>query len=313
MNSSLKGLFEQYILECQFSARLRPETIRGYLEAFKNFAAIMPEVNSPNMICTEMMVEFFKRLQTRKRVVGKDTIKVGIRDSTVKTYWCRMNAFFEWLVIKAQIGKNPLKEIKPPHPVYQDQRALAGEDIHKIISALTLHASNPFMLKRDVAMVNMLIFCGLRKNELLSLRISDIDIENRLLTVRAETSKSKKTRQIPLNPTVMFHLVEYLKELKYSKKKAGCLIAASKTDSGMTSHGLKHWVKRLVQLSGVKFHVHRFRHTFACNLAKQNVSAVKIQKLMGHADLRMTMTYLRSLSVEDLRDDVNKLCIADLV
>ena len=66
-------------------------------------------------------------------------------------------------------------------------------------------------------------------------------------------------------------------------------------------------------LSGVKFHLHRFRHTFTHNLAAKNDSAVKIQKLLGHSDLRMTQRYLRSLTPEDMREDVDRLNIDDLV
>lgn len=81
----------------------------------------------------------------------------------------------------------------------------------------------------------------------------------------------------------------------------------------MGSNGLKHWVKKISRLSGVKIYVHRFRQTFAGNLAKQNVNVAKIQKLMGHKEIKVTMTYLRSLAVEDFREDVNKLGIAYMV
>jgi integrase len=76
--------------------------------------------------------------------------------------------------------------------------------------------------------------------------------------------------------------------------------------------GLKHWVKRISQLSGVKFHIHRFRHTFATNLAMQDVGAIKIQKLMGHTDIKMTQTYLRSVSTEEMSEDINKLSYENL-
>jgi integrase len=313
MKKNLQQLFDEYIQECQYSSRMRMETLRGYKEVFRHFLAMMPHVTTAQSLSNEVMTEFFMLLQIRKRIVGKNTVKVGVKDSTIKTYWSKMNAFFKWLHAKSLIVVNPLSTIKPPQPVYDDQRALEREEIHKIISAITLHSNTSLILKRDMAMLSILVFCGLRRNELISLQIRDINIENRLLTVRAETSKSKKTRLIPMNPTLMLHLTEYLKELRKCGKRTQYLIVASNTDNGITKHGLKHWVNRLNILSGVKFHVHRFRHTFACNLAKQNVSAVKIQKLLGHADLRMTMTYLRSLTVEDLRDDVNRLCIADLV
>jgi integrase len=53
--------------------------------------------------------------------------------------------------------------------------------------------------------------------------------------------------------------------------------------------------------------LHQFRHTFACNLARNNVSAIKLQMLLGHSDLKMTQKYLRSLDVEDVREDIVSL------
>ena len=83
-------------------------------------------------------------------------------------------------------------------------------------------------------------------------------------------------------------------------------------DRRLTLHGFKHWVERVIKLSGVKFHLHRFRHTFATNLAMQNAGVIKIQKLMGHSDIKITQTYLRSVSTEDMREDVNKLSFENL-
>jgi integrase len=108
------------------------------------------------------------------------------------------------------------------------------------------------------------------------------------------------------------HLQEYLSVRKAKGYKTPLLFSSHSADIGLTSHGLKHWVARITKLSGVRFHVHRFRHTFATNLAMQDVGIIKIQKLMGHADIKMTQTYLRSVSTEDMREDVNKLSFENL-
>ena len=70
---------------------------------------------------------------------------------------------------------------------------------------------------------------------------------------------------------------------------------------------LKHWVKSLIKKSGVKLHLHQFRHTFACKLAEADTNLFKIQKLMGHASITMTMKYARSLQTSDMADDIAKI------
>lgn len=309
---SLEESFNVYINECQFVKRLRPETIRGSKEAIKHFLKLMPELLSMSELTTETVTLFFKRLQTRERVVGKGTKKMGIKDSTAMSYAGRLKTFFKWLTERHYIDYNPFEHLSFPRPAYIDHRALTGEEIKKIMGAVVQAAANPFLLKRDLAMIAMLTFCGLRRNELVSLEMRDIDLFNGYVTVRPETSKSKTIRKVPINMHLKMHISEYQEERKRVGTKAAAFFVSNRVDKGLTKHGLKHWVARISHLSSVKVYLHRFRHTFATNLAMQDVGLAKIQKLMGHKDIKMTQTYLRSVSTEDMINDVNKLSFETL-
>jgi integrase len=311
---TLQQLFEEYIDECQYTTRLRPETIKGYRAVFKHFSTMMPEVVAVEFLTMEMMNEFFKRIQLRERIVGKNTKKVGLNDSTIFTYGSKLNAFLEWLVRKNLLGKNPLDTIKLKRPEYTDSRALEKSDVDKIITAIALHFASPLMLRRDMAMVSLLLFCGLRAGEFISLKVQDVDMVKLELTVRGETSKSKKTRVLPVHPTLGLHLREYITERNKRGYKTEQLIVSGNEDKGLLSrHGLKHWTERMKRLSGVKFHLHQFRHSFACNLLFSGANIIQIQRLMGHADPKMTLAYLRSITTEDSQGIINKLTIDNLV
>ncbi len=212
------------------------------------------------------------------------------------------------MVERGLIFKNPL-EGKPPRVTYEDRRALDHESIKKIISAISLHSSNALILKRDTAMVYLLSFTGIRLGEFISLEASDVDMKNRILRIRGETSKSKIARQIPIQDILFLHLEEYIKERNKRGYTTYHFFVSSHGDWGLTRHGLKNWVKSLIKKSGVKFHLHRFRHTFATDLAENDTNLFKVQKLLGHKDIRMTMVYVRSMKPEDLREDVNKLTL----
>ena len=163
------------------------------------------------------------------------------------------------------------------------------------------------MLRRDTFMVSVLLFCGLRKGEFISLRVNDVDIEKKEITIRKETSKSGRSRVLPMHQTLVMHLKDYLRERNILGLKTEWLIVSNRGDRGLSREGLKHWVKNLEEKSGVKFHLHRFRHTFACKLDEANVSAFKIQKLLGHSSILMTMRYVRSMKTEDLGGDIGKI------
>ena len=77
MKKDLAQLFEEYIDQCKHSSGLRSETIRSYKEAFRHFSVIMSEILIPQDLSSEIMAEFFKRIRTRERIIGKNTLKIG--------------------------------------------------------------------------------------------------------------------------------------------------------------------------------------------------------------------------------------------
>lgn len=300
-------LYEQYINESEYSARLRPSTLKCYKEVFDLFQQIVPEVISTSDLNAQMCSEFFKRLQMRVRKVGKGDFRKGVKNSTIITYRNKLNPFLNWLRIRGEIANNPLSELPIPKLDTKEKKQLTDAEVRKLYSAITVKSKNSFLLRRDTLIISLLFFSGLRSNEVQALQVNDIDLEKQLLMVRKKIAKSGKERYIPLHPTLRMHIVDYLKERNSRKFTTPYLLASNNQDNGLTMYGLKHWVHTLSIKSGVKFHLHQFRHTFACNLAKRDVNAVKIQKLLGHSSLDMTMTYLHSISSQSLREDVNKL------
>lgn len=306
---SLKELFENYISECRYSKQLRPETMKSYTDVFHTFQKIMPEVLYVKDIRPYIMAEFLKRVSTRERTIGKDAKRIGVKPSTIRTYYNKLIAFFRWLEDRGYLKEiiTP-KMVKPPRPSYQDEKALTEEEISKIMTAITLNGmQTPFGYIRDLVLVNLLLYTGIRRGELLGLRIEDVDLNKRLLMINAATSKSKKKRSIPLHYSLIIHLSSYLEERKKLGYYNPQLIISSRTGLPLSIHGLKHWVKKYSKLSGVIFHLHCFRHTFACRLAKTRADIVSIMNVMGHSSIRVTEVYLRSIKSEDSRNYIEKL------
>ncbi|WKD85216.1 Tyrosine recombinase XerC [Polaribacter huanghezhanensis] len=277
----------------------------GYREVLNNFLNLIPEVETPEDIKPFMVSEFFKRLGERAKGNG-----IELKVSTIRTYYNKLMVFFRWLEEHDYIEKYSLskKIVKPPNPTYEDEKALNESEVSKIISAIALNNSeDEFMYKRDLVIVSILLYTGIRRGELLGLRTYDIDFEERTLFINGKTSKSRKSRFIPLHYSLLMNLKSYLKLCKKRRLKCEHLIVSSRQDRAFTDHGLKHWVDKYIRLSGVKFHIHRFRHTFACTLAKQNADIISIMNVLGHSSTLMTERYLRSIKSENSRLFIEKL------
>lgn len=298
--------FKEFENECKYASRLRAETMRGYKEVFKLFLKVMPEVGNVTSLTSPTLNKFFERIQTRQRMVGKN-LKTGVKSSTIKTQWSKLNVFFKWLKQKGYIEENPLEKVRPPRVSYDDFKRLEDNEILKIYASIALRPINPLLSRRDTMMISLLLFTGVRKGEFISLRVTDIDLIKKTITVRGETSKSRRSRTLKIHDILLLHLADYLKERRSLGLKTEYLIVSRKGDRGLSRDGLKHWVEALILKSGVKFHLHQFRHTFACKLAENDTNVFKIQKMMGHTNITMTMKYARSLQTEDMEEDIGKL------
>lgn len=311
MKKDLQQLFNEFMYECEYVRKVRAATLHGYKQTFNTFYKLMPSVGIES-ISPSLMIQFFKILQERKRVVGRGIIKVGIKKSTAATYWSKLNNFFEWLKLRKYIKDNPFRVMEYPVPEYVDKKYLKKREIEKILAAIHSHCNkNILLLKRNLSIFYILLFCGLRREELILLQIRDIDFERKILTVRGETSKSGRTRHLPLHSEVVMHLKDYLNERR--RYTTPYLFVSSVRDDKLSYDGLFHFVDTIKKASEVEFHLHRFRHTFAVNFLKKSNNIAMLKQLMGHSDIRMTMTYLRCLPTDEMRGDIESMNIDSLI
>lgn len=307
MQKSMQQLFEEFIYEAEYLKKVRPSTIRSYTHIWGLFNSIIQNV-SLETISQRTVLDFFKQLQERKRIVGKGIVKKGIKKSTVATYWSKLNAFFTWLQQHTYLTDNPLNGLPYPTPSYEDKKYLTKHQIEKIITAIHINHNNEVLiLKRNLSIFYLFLFCGLRKNELLQLQVRDIDFQHRMLTIRGETSKSGNTRYIPLHPNLIMILKDYLGIRK--TYTTPYLIVSRERDDQFTVHGLKHLTSKLSMKSGVYFHPHQLRHTFAVNFLRSSNNVVKLKQLLGHKSIIMTLAYLRCLPPSELKKDIDSLTI----
>lgn len=300
--------------EQRFAARVSAATLRNYRHSFALLTSLMPSLTL-ELLTTSAMTEFFRRLSTRARRSGTATILRGVKTSTVATYRSKLNRFFTWLALRGHIQENPLSALPYPRVEYEDRKFLGRADIERILAAVLLSPSfrTRFLRRRNIAIFSLLLYTGVRKGELLALRVSDVDLDHLHVTIRAGSSKSRRMRTLPINSSLALALGDYLEERRKRRLRSEYMLCSSAGDSPLTANGLKHLVERVKRDSGVRFHLHQFRHTFAVNLLNQGADVSKLKQLLGHRDIRMTSSYLRALPTSALRIDVEALTLDALL
>jgi integrase/recombinase XerD len=201
----LKPLHQEFMGYSRFTRQVSANTLRGYQDAFDLLLKRYPSMTTA-MISPEILTGFFEWLQTRERVVGRGALRQGVKKTTIATYWRKLSKFFSWLVFKGLITANPLqnKALEFPRIRYDDRKYLERRDVKNLLIAVstTISWQNNLIRTRNIAIVAVGLFCGLRRTELLSLKVSDVDLTHSRLIVRGESSKSQMSRTIPLNSSV---------------------------------------------------------------------------------------------------------------
>lgn len=146
--------------------------------------------------------------------------------------------------------------------------------------------------------VQVAINTGMRQGEILKLRLSDIDHKQKLITVRAETEKSGRSREIPISDKLLDQL-SYWIGWKYEGGATG-------SDRVFPFVEIKKaWttMRKRADLEHVEFHT--LRHHFGSMLVLRGVALSTVMRLMGHTNLKTTQRYL-SVRKEDMFKGTSK-------
>ena len=135
----------------------------------------------------------------------------------------------------------------------------------------------------------MLYASGLRRNELLNLRIENIETNDGKLRIRINRSKGNKDRYTVLSKKLLPELRAYYQAFK----PKDYLFNGRISGKPMTASGLAHALKMANKKSGVKrINLHILRHCFASHALEDGMNLRTLQDILGHASIKTTMIYL---------------------
>ena len=203
----------------------------------------------------------------------------GVSGSTLETTRAILSAFFQWMTADEIIPKNPIATIKPIK--YQEEIREAFSDVE--LDALR----GACKTKKERALIELLVSTGIRVSELTSMEVQDINMDT--LAVHVIHGKGSKERMTYTTAVSARHLISYLKD----RKEDGPALFYNKNHEPIEPGGIRFILNTIAKRAGVEnVHPHRFRRTFATNLAKRGMDIQEIQKLLGHANINTTMVYV---------------------
>ena len=205
----------------------------------------------------------------------------GISNRTLENTRAQLSAFFAWLLDEELIYKNPCRTIKPIKYTDEVRHPFSNVEIDTLRTACKT--------KKERAIIEVLLASGVRVSELCSLKLSDINFETLAVTVRE--GKGSKQRTVFITDLASKHLVEYLT----TRNVNGEYLFYNKWRKPLNAGGIRHILNQIADRAGVdNVHPHRFRRTFATGMANRGMDIQDIGRLLGHANLNTTLTYVYS-------------------
>ncbi|MDO9535203.1 MAG: tyrosine-type recombinase/integrase [Bacillota bacterium] len=220
---------------------------------------------------------------------------------TLYTVIVRLKSFLKFAYQHGYIVKNPAEKIVNPKRPQLEVQYLKWEEVEKIFKA-----PDPadYYYFRDITLIKTMYYTGLRRDELSSLRIEDLNEDLSTLTVIS--GKGDKTRLIPIHSHLQETLNRYLVERK--QLPASPYLFTTKSNKvikdALWSIFMKH--VRRTGISGKRVSPHIMRHTFATHLYQSGVDLKRISLLLGHVNINHTAMYTHT-SLEHLHEAIKLL------
>ncbi len=224
---------------------------------------------------------------------GKDISLVSAEDIAGYKHYMAVNRKYakstQYLAIKAIRLYYRFRSVELPDNLNSPVRSgklpvyLTDKEASSLISAA---APNP----RDLAVIMVLIYTGMRVSELCSLDINDLALDDR--TIRIRSGKGDKDRLVILSGICAEKVEDYLRE-RVSVKTASEAVFLSNRKGRMDPSTVERMVRRVSIKAGINKRVtpHVLRHTFATSVLRNGGDIRFIQQILGHASVATTQIY----------------------
>ncbi|WP_052172482.1 site-specific tyrosine recombinase/integron integrase [Psychroserpens jangbogonensis] len=265
---------EEYLLKLELK-RYSDNTVRNYVSCFETFINYYYDQDPITLNEIDVRKYLQKLIQD-----GKSNSYVNLAVNSIKFFYESVHGM-----------PNRFYSIERPRKEKQLPEVLSKEEIIKIINS-----SNNIKHK---CIMGLLYSSGLRRGELLSLNVTDID--SKRMVVKIKNAKGNKDRISILSPSILKNLQQYYKEYRPEKylfegQKGGKYSATS--------------VLKIISVAAKKAGIlkkvtpHMFRHSFATHLLENGTDIRHIQLLLGHSSTKTTeiYTHVANRSFMEIKD-----------
>lgn len=221
-------------------------------------------------------------LSPRKLKKGQRPIRAAV---TINTYLAYLSAAFQYLVRHDQLDRNPFLGFDKIKGRSTRTRELSLPEARHLLTVLDTWPNQP-----AARLTRMVLYLGLRRNEVLEILPSDVDLKNRRLFAMNEKRADKRKRWIPIPPAILGDLEYFLTTHPTSPRPFFRCHPST----------FSHWAKDILAAARLPhFNLYSLRHTFATLAITHGMDIRALQKHMDHSSYSVTENYLHDIPNDD--------------
>ena len=284
----LAPVFDEFAAYLDVERARSPQTVIAYTSDFRQFLRFLAETNreaAPAAIDHQAVRGYVAWLRRR-----------GLTVTTVSRHLASLRSLWKYLRDNGHAEGDPSARVSVPKRAKHLPVCLGAQEAEAILEAAP-RQPNPLKAVRDTTVLSIMLFGGLRRNELLGLRLSSVDLAE--ATLRVEHGKGDKTRLVPLSDRPLAALRNWLWVRPESSHES---LFTSNSARPLGRKGLMGILRRALVRAGIDrpgIVLHSLRHTCATLLLRGACDLRSLQQLLGHSRLDTTAHYL-SLTTHDL-------------
>ena len=214
---------------------------------------------------------------------------IGITARSQARIMSVIKSLFSFLMLEKIIEKDPSELIDNPRIGFKIPEVLSIQEIDSIIAAVDLSKKEG---QRNRALLETLYSCGLRVSELITLKLSDLYLDDEFIRVEG---KGQKQRLVPISKKAIKEIQFYMadRHLVTAKKGHEDFLFLSRRGTHLSRIMIFHIIKELADEVGIIKIIspHTFRHSFATHLLEGGANLRAIQMMLGHESITTTEIY----------------------
>lgn len=202
-----------------------------------------------------------------------------------------MKSFFHWLQEINAIDHDPTEKLTAPRTDRESPQAVSADEVDTLLHLI--RGQSPADL-RDRAMLQLLYATGMRVTEIVSLNVTDVDLQASTVDCTSQSGQRQRQRHLPLDEAAMVALHAYLlagrgRLIPNAEEPA---LFVNHHGTRLTRQGFWLIVKGYAREAGIdRITPHTLRHSFAMNLLAHGAELRTVQELLGHASISTTQMY----------------------